>query len=127
MTDVDTVVEADKKDAPQWWAVHTIGGREIRFNAPSPEQMMVMRRLGKELESSGDSVSRAIVSMGKVLDAVSACMSSDDERDFVDDLVLGRKIGMEELSKMVRVALMGPNLDKAPAPKNGPAKRARRR
>lgn len=113
-------------EKPKFWATHTIGGREIHFNQPTVEQLMVLRRLAKQLDESETNI-RRLTAMAKILDAVSACMSSEAEIDFVDDLVLSRKVGMEELAPLVGVCLSGPNGDKEPAPKNGPAKRVRRR
>lgn len=113
-------------EKPKFWATHTIGGREIHFNAPTPEQLMVLRRLAKQLDES-ETNARRLTAMAKVLDAISACMSSEEEVDFVDGLVLARKVGMDELGPMIGVCLSGPNAGKESAPKNGPAKRVRRR
>lgn len=116
----------DTAAEPKFWATYTIGGREIHFNRPTPEQFMVLRRLATQLDDS-ETNARRVTAMAKILDAVSACMASDAEVDFVDNLVLARKVGMEELAPMIQACLSGPNADKPEAPKNGPAKRVRRR
>lgn len=124
----ETVSEPSEATAePKFWATHTIGGREIHFNRPTPEQFMVLRRLAIQLDDS-ETNSRRVTAMAKILDAVSACMASDDEIDFVDNLVLSRKVSLDELTPMIRACLSGPNVDKPAASKNGPAtKRVRRR
>jgi len=114
----------DTKPAP--WATHEIAGRTITFVAPTPEQLMVLRRLSRQLDDETN-VKGQLITLAKVLDAVSACIATDDDRDFVDQLVLDRKAGVDELAPLIVKALRGPNADKATAPKNGPARRVRRR
>lgn len=121
-----TVSEPSEDKAPEFWGTHAIGGREIHFNRPTPEQFMVLRRLAMQLDDS-ETNSRRVTAMAKILDAVSACMSSDEEIDWVDNLVLARKVSMDDLTPLIQACLSGPNAGKPAAPKSGPAKRVRRR
>lgn len=109
---------------PTYWATYAIGGRDIHFNMATPEQLMVLRRLARQLGDPGNEVGRQITTMAKILDAISACMSSDEERDFVDQLVLDRVVGIDELAPLIRAALAGPAKEEKP---KGPARRVRRR
>lgn len=85
---------------------------------------MVLRRLARQLNVDGQPVGRIMTTMAKILDAVSACMSSDEEVDYVDQLVLDKKIDMDVLAQMIKAALGGPNRQPE---KKAPAKRVRRR
>lgn len=119
--------DAGPQEKPQeWWAVYRLEGRDVHFVAPTPEQLMVLRRLSRQLSQDNQSPGRVLTTIAKVLDAVSACMSSDAERDYADQLVLDRKIDIDVLSEMIQVALAGPGLGGAPAKKAAP-RRVRRR
>lgn len=120
-------VETDTTEAkPKPYAVFTLLGRDIEFKPPTPEGLMVMRRLNRQLGDAAALPSRQIILMAKILDAVSGAMVSEEDVDYVDQLVLDRKVGMEELVPMIAMAIGGQDVGK-PAPKTGPAKRVRRR
>lgn len=129
MTSGDTTTVSDPSEATgkvKPWAVHSLAGREIEFSMPSPEQLMVLRRVARQLTVPDATLSSQIIGMAKVLDAVSACMVNPADSDYADGLVLDRKVGLEELVPMIQAVLRGPGLDKEPAPTTGP-KRVRRR
>ena len=87
---------------------------------------MVLRRVARHLGDPNTTLSAQIANMAKVLDAISACMIDPGDVDYTDALVLDRKVGMEELVPLIKAVLAGTSA-KAAAPKNGPAKRVRRR
>lgn len=119
------VSEPSKDTEPTFWATHVIGGREIHFNQPTIEQLMVLRRVARQLGDETNTYSRTLTLLGKALDAVSACISTQEESDFVDQLVLDRKIDIGELGPMVQACLAGPGADKPAKPE--PKRRVRRR
>lgn len=130
MTSGDTGAVQDTSPTPDKappWAVYSLAGRDIEFTMPSPEQLMVLRRVSRHLSASDTTLSAQIQGMGKVLDAISACMVNPADVDYADDLVLSRKVDLEELVPMIQAVLRGPSAQQPPAPKNGPAKRVRRR
>ena len=117
-----------EKPAEKPWGVVTMKGREVVFQRPNPEQLMVLRRLARQLDEGDDTPSRKLILMAKILDAASALMTTDEERDYVDQLVLERKVDIEELGPMIQVALVGDEgLKSLTAPKTGPVRRVRRR
>lgn len=129
MTSGDTTAVPDTSEAPEKpkpWAVHTLAGRDIEFSMPSPEQLMVLRRVARQLSAPDATLSSQIVNMAKVLDAISACMVNPADSEYADGLVLDRTVGLEELVPMIQAVLRGPGVDKEPAPKTGP-RRVRRR
>ena len=126
MTSGDTATVPEPSEATEKWAVYNLAGREIEFTMPSPEQLMVLRRVARQLADPHATLSGHIQGMAKVLDAVSACMVNPADSDYADGLVLDRKIDLEGLVPMITAVLRGPNQDKEPAPKTGP-KRVRRR
>ena len=117
-------VSESSEATPKPYAVYPVRGREIEFKRPTTEQLMVMRRLARLLDDDTLAPSRQLVVLAKILDAVSACMVSDDDVDYIDQLVLERKAGVEELAPMITVALTGSATVKAPT--TGP-RRVRRR
>lgn len=125
MTSGDTPVVSETSDDTNW-VVYNLAGRDIPFLRPSPEQLMVLRKLARQLGDPAQSNSKQIIGMGKVLDAISACMVNEDDVDYADNLVLERKVEMEALTPMIVAVLTG---NKAEAPKTGPTatKRVRRR
>ena len=117
-----------EKPAEKPWGVVTMKGREVVFQRPNPEQLMVLRRLARQLDEGDATPSRKLILMAKILDAASALMTTDEERDYVDQLVLERKVDIEELGPMIQVALVGDEgLKSLTAPKTGPVRRVRRR
>lgn len=128
MTSGDTATVPDPSEDTEKnskWAVYNLAGRDIEFAMPSPEQLMVLRRVARQLNDPNVTLSGQIQGMAKVLDAVSACMVNPADSDYADGLVLDRKLDLEALVPMIQAVLRGPG--KAEAPKNGPAKRVRRR
>lgn len=125
MTSGDTVTVPDASEATDKWAVYDLAGREIEFSMPSPEQLMVLRRVARQLNAPDVTLSGQIQGMAKVLDAISACMINPADQDYADGLVLDRKLNLEALVPMIQAVLRGPG--KSEAPKTGPAKRVRRR
>ena len=117
----DTAETADAK-----WCVYNLQGRDIEFVQPTPEQLMVLRRVARQLNAPDATVSAQINNMAKVLDAISACMINPDDSDYADGLVLDRKVDLSQLSDMIRAVLHG-TTPQAEAPKNGPKPRVRRR
>lgn len=127
MTSGDTPVVPETSEDTKW-VVYNLAGRDVEFLRPSPEQLMVLRKLARQLDDPKMTAGRQIVTMGKVLDAVSACMVNEDDGDYADGLVLDRKIDLADLTPMIVAVLTGgKGLDSAP--KTGPvkAKRVRRR
>jgi hypothetical protein len=104
------------------WAVYTLCGRDIEFAEPSLEQMMVLRRLARQLDDDAVPNNRKLVLMAKVLDAVSALMVREEDVDYSDQLVLERKVSLDELGPMIRTALSG-----SKAAQSKPQRRVRRR
>lgn len=128
MTSGDTVTVPDPSGATEKqekWAVYNLAGRDIEFAMPSPEQLMVLRRVARQLGDPNITLSGQIQGMAKVLDAVSACMVNPADVDYADGLVLDRKVDIEDLVPMIQAVLRGPG--KPEAPKTGPVKRVRRR
>lgn len=126
MTSGDTATVPEPSETTvEKWAVYTLAGRDIEFVMPSPEQLMVLRRVARQLNAPTATISDHIQNMAKVLDAVSACMVNPADVDYADGLVLDRKLDLEALVPMIQAVLRGPNRDEKPAPKNGP-KRVRR-
>lgn len=123
----DTTEAASEPTETKKHAVYTLRGRDIEFKAPTAEQLMVMRRLSRQLGEEGRKPSRTLITLAKILDAVSACMVSEDDVDYVDQLVLDRKLGVDELAPMITVAIAGDEGLKAQAPTTGPKPRVRRR
>lgn len=122
------VLDAKPAAPEKPWGVFTMKGRPVVFQRPNPEQLMVLRRLARHLDEGDATPSRKLILMAKILDAASALMTTDDERDYVDQLVLERKVDIDELGPMIQVALVGDEgLKSLQAPKNGPARRVRRR
>lgn len=120
--------EVTEKAPEKPWGVFTMKDRTIVFVRPNPEQLMVLRRLARQLDEGEAVASRRLITMAKILDAASALMTNDDDRDYVDQLVLERKVDIEELGPMIQVALVGDEgLKTLKAPTTGPAKRVRRR
>lgn len=125
MTSDATVAVPEPSEATEKWAVYTLVDRDIEFMMPSPEQLMVLRRVARQLSDPNATLSGQIQGMAKVLDAISACMVNPADSDYADGLVLDRKIQLEDLVPMIQAVLRGPG--KPEAPKTGPAKRVRRR
>ena len=125
MTSGDTTTVPEPSEATSKWAVYNLAGRDIEFTMPSPEQLMVLRRVARQLGDPNTTLSGQIQGMAKVLDAVSACMVNPADVDYADGLVLDRKLDLEALVPMIQAVLRGPG--KAEAPKAGPVKRVRRR
>ncbi len=127
MTSGDTATVPDPSETVDEgkWAVYSLAGREIEFAMPSPEQLMVLRRVARQLGDPNATLSGQIQGMAKVLDAISACMINPADVDYADGLVLDRKLDLEALVPMIQAVLRGPG--KPEAPKAGPAKRVRRR
>lgn len=123
--DTTTVPEPSEATERDKWAVYNLAGRDIEFAMPSPEQLMVLRRVARQLSDPGVTISGQIQGMAKVLDAISACMINPADVDYADGLVLDRKLDLEALVPMIQAVLRGPG--KPEAPKTGPAKRVRRR
>lgn len=126
MTSGDTPVVTETSETPAW-VVYNLAGRDVEFVRPSPEQLMVLRKLARQLGDPNQTAGRQIVTMGKVLDAISACMVREEDGDYADSLVLDRKIDLADLTPMIVTVLTGEDAGKTPAPKTGPAKRVRRR
>lgn len=115
-------------EAESVWGSFPLHGRDVVFNRPTPEQLMVLRRLARQLDEAGALPSRKLITMAKILDAASACMVDDATRDYVDQLVLDRKIDVDELAPLIQLALVGDaGMKELAAPKNGPVRRVRRR
>lgn len=126
--DTATVPEPseDTAEAEAKWCVYNLQGRDIEFVQPSPEQLMVLRRVARQLNAPDATISGQINAMAKVLDAISACMINPADSDYADNLVLDRKVDLDGLSQMIKAVLHG-NSPQAAAPKNGPKSRVRRR
>lgn len=120
-----TVVEPseDTPKASEEWAKHTFVGREITLLRPTPEQLMVLRRLARQLDDPNATSSQTLTRMAKILDAISACIATEDDRDYVDERVLSREAGIDELAPLIQATLAGPG---KPA-KAEPKRRVRRR
>lgn len=125
MTSGDTAAVNETSEDTKW-VVYTLAGRDIEFIRPTPEQLMVLKKLVRQLDDPAMTSGRQIITIGKVLDAVSACMVNQDDGDYADSLILDRKIDLADLTPMVVAVLTG---GKKPdtAPKTGPARRVRRR
>jgi hypothetical protein len=128
MTSGDTATVPEPSEAtepgPKKWAVYNLAGRDIEFAMPSPEQLMVLRRVARQISSPDATISGQITGMGKVLDAISACMVNPADSEYADGLVLDRKIELEGLVPMITAVLRGPNAQQAEPAK---PKRVRRR
>lgn len=111
----------EAEDKP--WATYVFDGREITFRRPSAEQLMVMRRITRDLSGAQGDM-RTVRGMEKILNAVSALMMTDDDRDHADSAVLELRVGIDELIGMTVAAIVGPYTKKAEEAK--PQKRVRR-
>lgn len=99
--------EGNPIDAPddEWGSVE-FNGRRIVFDEPDPAQMIVLRRLNRQLSGSA-SLQEKFVLVAKILDAVTALMVSEDDREFCDMEVLERRADLDAVMPLMMTALLG--------------------
>lgn len=112
-------------DAEQPWGSVTLDGVEVVFSSPTPEQLLVIRRLSRQIDRDGLTPAQMMNVLGKVLDGISAMIEDEAQRDHVDTMMLERRLDSEALTNLVRTAIAG-NSPEAAAPATGPVPRARR-
>lgn len=116
-------------DEPVAWGEAPLNGRVIRFKMPNPTQLMVMRRLSRQLNAATDDRARFFL-VAQFLDAVSALMINDDDRMFADTEVLEGRADLPELTPLIVAAIGGAEVfeqwqNQTPG-KKPPARRVRR-
>lgn len=121
----DSVSEETPEQEPEWGSAE-LNGRRIVFKRPAPEQHMVLRRLSRRL-GEAKTPGEQLKVLATVLDAVSALMTSDEDRDFADLEVLEGRATMEDLTPLIMVAVAGNGiLEKAADDAKKPRKAVRR-
>lgn len=88
------------------WAKAPLNGRLIEFHPPNPAQLMVLRRLSRQLGSEKGQ-GRQFLLVAQILDAVSALMMSQEDRDWADLEVLEGRADLPELTPLIMAAIGG--------------------
>lgn len=123
---VDEITSDETPEQEPEWGSTELNGRRIVFKRPAPEQHMVLRRLARRLDTAKTGGEQFKV-LASVLDAVSALMISEEDRDFADTEVLEGRANLEALTPLIMVAVAGNGiLEKAEADAKKPRKAVRR-
>jgi len=110
-----------------------LGGREIEMRKPTEGALFVLARVGKRMpkiendasELSDDQRDQLIRSLGTLGDVVESMIVSDDDKDWLDEVMISGKVTAEEVMDAIRVA--GEKLNGATAAKKAVAPVRRRR
>lgn len=97
---------APVEDAPQEWGSAVLNGRRIVFNQPNPAQLIVLRRLNRQLDTAKNG-SQKFLLVAKMLDATSALMVSDADREWADLEVLEGRANLDTVTPLLIVAIGG--------------------
>lgn len=120
---------AEVIDEAAVWGEAPLNGRIITFKMPNPTQLMVMRRLSRQLNAATEDRARFFL-VAQFLDAVSALMINEDDRMYADTEVLEGRADLPELTPLIVAAIGGAEIfeqwqNQTPA-KKAPARRVRR-
>lgn len=111
VTQPTTAIEGEvveKTDTPiEEWSAAELGGRRIAFRRPSPAQLIVLRRLNRQLDTTKDFGQKFMIT-AKFMDAVSALMISDADREWADMEVLEGRVDLPEITPLIVAAIGGP-------------------
>lgn len=88
------------------WGAATLNGRSIAFNAPNPAQLIVLRRLSRKLDMAKTEGEKFFL-VAQILDAVSALMMSDDDRNWADLEVLEGRADLDRVIPLMIAAITG--------------------
>ena len=88
------------------WGSAPLNGRAITFNQPNPAQLIVLRRLSRKLDTAKGEGEKFFL-VAQILDAVSALMVSDDDRDWVDLEVLEGRADLDAVTPLMIAAVTG--------------------
>lgn len=107
------------------WGSAVLSGRRIVFNQPNPAQLIVLRRLNRQLQGT-KSEGRKFLLIAQFLDAVSALMVSDDDREFADLEVLEGRVDLDGMSPLIIAAIAGDEIAAEMEEKKAAPRRVRR-
>lgn len=97
--------------------------REIEMRMPTQDQLMMwnrtIRKGERALEESGDATA-ALNYLGKIRDIVDSLIVSEDDVDWLDELMVAGKLSVEDASKLVVQAS-----EKLAGGKKAPAKKVK--
>lgn len=119
------VVDEVIVDEPVEWGSAVLSGRRITFNQPNPAQLIVLRRLNRQLQGT-KSEGRKFLLIAQFLDAVSALMVSDDDREFADLEVLEGRVDLDGMSPLIIAAIAGDEIAAEMEEKKAAPRRVRR-
>lgn len=102
----------------------TIAGMDVSLAVPTPDQSIVLNRLGRALWRVGDDYDDQMNIVVKLLDAISLLIPEREMRDHIDYAVMERKIDVVEFLSQVVTALEAQTGQPAEAKK--PVRRARK-
>lgn len=97
---------APVEDAAQEWGSAVLNGRAIAFNQPNPAQLIVLRRLSRQLDMARNGGEKFLL-VAKMLDAVSALMVSDADREWADLEVLEGRADLDRVIPLMIAAIGG--------------------
>lgn len=97
---------APVEDAAQEWGSAVLNGRAIAFNQPNPAQLIVLRRLSRQLDMAKNNGEKFFL-VAKMLDAVSALMVSDADREWADLEVLEGRADLDRVIPLMVAAIGG--------------------
>lgn len=95
------------EDTPsEEWGAAELNGRRIVFNQPNPAQLIVLRRLNRQMGSAKTEGQKFFL-IAQFLDAVSALMVDQADRDWADTEVLEGRADLPELTPLIVAAVGG--------------------
>lgn len=113
------------------WGSAELNGRRIVFDQPNPAQLMVLRRMHRQLDMAKNPGQKFLL-VAKILDAVSALIVSDADREWCDLEVLEGRADLDAVTPLIIAAIGGNELlrewerrEEEPAPKPRRVRRAR--
>lgn len=100
------VDKVDEAPADKEWGSAELNGRRIEFNQPNPAQLIVLRRLNRQLDTATGTGEKFLL-VAKMLDAVSALMVSDVDREWADMEVLEGRADLDKVTPLMIAAIGG--------------------
>lgn len=100
------VVDKGVIDESTEWGSTDLNGRTIVFNQPNPAQLIVLRRLNRQLQAAKTEGQKFFL-IAQFLDAVSALMVSDEDRVWADTEVLEGRVELDALNPLIIAAIGG--------------------
>lgn len=100
------VVDARNEPTDEVWGEAELNGRTIRFNQPNPAQLIVLRRLNRQLQGAKTDGQKFFL-VAQFLDAVSALMVNEEDRVWADMEVLEGRADLDALNPLILAAIGG--------------------